>query len=143
MQGKQLPVVKQILKRSVFRQDFNLEFKFYHIDVLAHNEYHQNRDENQKHLLHFHCSIVGKITVHHIITKNGHLSTEISLLEQQEHSLNQYVEEAKARYDRTKSFRHDIRNHMAVVKKLLQSGKLEEAVTYMEDLDDMPYQGKQ
>ena len=65
------------------------------------------------------------------------LSTEISLLEQQEHSLNQYVEEAKTRYDETKSFRHDIRNHIAVVKKLLQDGKLEEAVTYMEDLDDM------
>ena len=64
-------------------------------------------------------------------------STEISLMEQQEHSLNQYVEEAKARYDETKSFRHDIRNHIAVVKKLLQNGKLEEAVTYMEDLDDM------
>ena len=65
------------------------------------------------------------------------LSTEISLLEQQEHSLNQYVEEAKTRYDETKSFRHDIRNHIAVVKKLLQNGKLEEAITYMEDLDDM------
>ena len=65
------------------------------------------------------------------------LGTEISLLEQQEHSLNQYVEEAKTRYDETKSFRHDIRNHIAVVKKLLQSGKLEEAITYMEDLDDM------
>ena len=65
------------------------------------------------------------------------LSTELSLLEQQEHSLNQYVEEAKTRYDETKSFRHDIRNHIAVVKKLLQYGKLEEAVTYMEDLDDM------
>ena len=65
------------------------------------------------------------------------LNTEISLLEQQEHSLNQYVEEAKTRYDETKSFRHDIRNHIAVVKKLLQSGKLEEAITYMEDLDDM------
>ena len=65
------------------------------------------------------------------------LGTEISLLEQQEHSLNQYVEEAKTRYDETKSFRHDIRNHIAVVKKLLQNGKLEEAVTYMEDLDDM------
>ena len=64
-------------------------------------------------------------------------STEISLMEQQEHSLNQYVEEAKARYDETKSFRHDIRNHIAVVKKLLQNGKLEEAITYMEDLDDM------
>ncbi len=65
------------------------------------------------------------------------LGTEISLLEQQEHSLNQYVEEAKTRYDETKSFRHDIRNHIAVVKKLLQNGKLEEAVSYMEDLDDM------
>lgn len=65
------------------------------------------------------------------------LSTEISLLEQQEHSLNQYVEEAKTRYDETRSFRHDIRNHIAVVKKLLQNGKLEEAITYMEDLGDM------
>ncbi len=65
------------------------------------------------------------------------LNTEISLMEQQEHSLNQYVEEAKTRYDETKSFRHDIRNHIAVVKKLLQNGKLEEAITYVEDLDDM------
>ena len=71
------------------------------------------------------------------LQQNFRLSTELSLLEQQEHSLNQYVEEAKARYDKTKSFRHDIRNHITVVKKLLQNGKLEEAVTYMEDLDDM------
>ena len=71
------------------------------------------------------------------LQQNFRLSTELSLLEQQERSLNQYVEEAKARYDRTKSFRHDIRNHIAVVKRLLQSEKLEEAVTYMEDLDDM------
>ena len=71
------------------------------------------------------------------LQQNFRLSTEISLLEQQEHSLNQYVEEAKTCYDETKSFRHDIRNHIAVVKKLLQNGKLEEAITYMEDLDDM------
>ena len=71
------------------------------------------------------------------LQQNFRLSTEISLQEQEEHSLNQYVEEAKARYDRTKSFRHDIRNHIAVVKNLLQNGKLEEAVSYMEDMDDM------
>ncbi len=65
------------------------------------------------------------------------LSTEISLLEQEEHSLNQYVEEAKAHYERTKSFRHDIRNHIAVMKRLLQNGNLEQAVNYMEDMDDM------
>ena len=71
------------------------------------------------------------------LQQNFRLSTELSLLEQEEHSLNQYVEEAKARYDRTKSFRHDIRNHIVVVKNLLQSGKLEEAVNYIEDMDDM------
>ena len=71
------------------------------------------------------------------LQQNFRLSTEISLMEQEEHSLNRYVEEAKARYDETKSFRHDIRNHIAVVKNLLQNGKLEEAVSYMEDMDDM------
>ena len=71
------------------------------------------------------------------LQQNFRLSTEISLLEQEEHSLNRYVEEAKTRYDETKSFRHDIRNHIAVVKNLLQSGKLEEAVSYLEDMDDM------
>ena len=71
------------------------------------------------------------------LQQNFRLSTELSLLEQEEHFLNQYVEEAKTRYDETKSFRHDIRNHIAVVKNLLQSGNVEEAVTYMEDMDDM------
>ena len=71
------------------------------------------------------------------LQQNFRLSTEISLLEQEEYSLNRYVEEAKTRYDETKSFRHDIRNHITVVKNLLQSGKLEEAVSYLEDMDDM------
>lgn len=71
------------------------------------------------------------------LQQNFRLSTELSLLKQEEHSLNRYVEEAKTRYDETKSFRHDIRNHITVVKNLLQSGKLEEAVSYMKDMDDM------
>ncbi len=71
------------------------------------------------------------------LQQNFRLSTELSLLEQEEYSLGKYVEEAKARYDRTKSFRHDIRNHIGVVKNLLQSGKLEEAVNYIEDMEDM------
>ena len=71
------------------------------------------------------------------LQQNFRLSTELSLLEQEEHFLNQYVEEAKTRYDETKSFRHDIRNHITVVKNLLQSGNVEEAVTYVEDMDDM------
>jgi len=68
------------------------------------------------------------------LQQNFRLSTENSLLKQEEHSLNRHVEEAKTRCDEIKSFRHDIRNHIAVVKNLLQSGKPGEAESYMEDM---------
>lgn len=71
------------------------------------------------------------------LLQNFRLRTELSLLEQEESSLNQYVEEARARYEKTKSFRHDIKNHITVVKDLLQNGKQEEALTYIGDLADM------
>ncbi len=68
---------------------------------------------------------------------NFHLSTELSLLEQEEMSLNQYVEEARARYEKTKSFRHDIKNHITVVKEFLRNEKQEEALAYIGDLAEM------
>lgn len=69
--------------------------------------------------------------------QNVRLSTEVSLLAQQERSLNQYVEEARTRYEKTTAFRHDVRNHIAVVKQLLQSGKWEEAMHYVGDMEEM------
>lgn len=71
------------------------------------------------------------------LVQSFRLSAELSLLEQEEHFLSQYVEEAKTRYDNTKSFRHDIRNHITVMKELLQSGKLEQVICYIEDMDDL------
>lgn len=71
------------------------------------------------------------------LLENVRLTMELSLLEQEEHSLNQYVEEAKARYEKTKSFRHDVRNHITVIKELLQRGKPEQALQYMEDMEGM------
>ena len=71
------------------------------------------------------------------LLQNFRLSTELSLLEQEEHSLNQYVEEAKSRYEKTKSFRHDIKNHIAVVKELLQKGKTKAALDYIRDMEDI------
>lgn len=68
------------------------------------------------------------------LLQNFRLSTKLSLLEQEEHFLNQYVEEARARYEQTKAFRHDIKNHITVVKDLLENGKQEEALTYIGDL---------
>lgn len=71
------------------------------------------------------------------LLQNFRLNTELSLLEQEEHSLYQYVEEAKARYEGTKSFRHDIKNHIIVVRELLQNCRSEQALNYIADMEDI------
>lgn len=62
---------------------------------------------------------------------------EAALLELQAHSLGRYVEEAKLRYEKTKSFRHDIKNHITVVKELLQNTKIEAALQYVEGMENL------
>lgn len=71
------------------------------------------------------------------LVENFCLSTEVSLLEQAEHSLNQYIEEAKTRYEKTRSFRHDIKNHITVIKELLQNENAEQAFHYIKDMEGM------
>lgn len=71
------------------------------------------------------------------LLENFCLNTKLSLLEQEEYSLNQYVIEAKSRYEKTKSFRHDIKNHITVLKKLIQEEKIEQAVNYMGGMEEI------
>ena len=82
-------------------------------------------------------SVFCILLAHKKLQQSFQLRTELSLLEQKEHSLNQYVEEARSHYEKTKSFRHDYRNHITVVKKLLQGGKTEEAVQYIGAMDEL------
>ncbi|MCI9080362.1 MAG: GHKL domain-containing protein, partial [Lachnospiraceae bacterium] len=65
------------------------------------------------------------------------LSRQVSLLEQEACSLSQYVEEAKTRFEKTKSFRHDIKNHITVMKELVQNNQLESALQYIGDMESM------
>lgn len=46
-----------------------------------------------------------------------------------------YIGEAKMRYEQTRAFRHDIKNHLSVLSGLLNSGKSEEAKAYLQKLD--------
>ncbi len=71
------------------------------------------------------------------LAESFRLNKEAALLEMQAHSLSQYVEEAKLRYERTKSFRHDIKNHITVVKELLGNEKTEAALQYVEGMEDL------
>lgn len=71
---------------------------------------------------------------------------ELRSLTQASQAQKVYIAEARARYEQTRSFRHDIRNHLSVLDGLLKGGKLEESRQYLEKLETVsqalsfPYQ---
>jgi len=71
------------------------------------------------------------------LAESFRLNKEAALSEMQAHFLSRYVEEAKLRYEKTKSFRHDIKNHILVVKELLENGKTEAALQYVEGMENL------
>lgn len=46
-----------------------------------------------------------------------------------------YVAEAQLRYEKTKAFRHDIRNHLSVLNGLLDAGRTDAAKDYLKKLE--------
>lgn len=66
---------------------------------------------------------------------NFQLNMKLSLLEQERGFLRQYVTEARTRYEITKSFRHDVKNHMTVVRELLQKEGTKQALAYLDDME--------
>lgn len=46
-----------------------------------------------------------------------------------------YVDEARVRDEKTRAFRHDIKNHLSVLDGLLRAGQLNEARSYLEKLE--------
>lgn len=71
---------------------------------------------------------------------------ELQSLTQAAHEQKVYITEAQTRYEQTKSFRHDIKNHLSLLDGLLRSGKLEEGREYLKKLETVsetlsfPYQ---
>lgn len=65
---------------------------------------------------------------------NLNLNIQIDYLKQQEKYLNQYIEEVSDRYVKTRSFRHDIKNHIMIVRDLIFEKDYEQARTYLNDL---------
>jgi len=59
----------------------------------------------------------------------------LTALAQSVQAQRSYVEEAQARYEKTRSFRHDLRNHLSVLDGLLGAGRTEEARLYLQKLE--------
>ena len=68
---------------------------------------------------------------------NFRLGRELALLTQAESYLRQYVTEAKMHEEGTRSFRHDVKNHMAVLRELLLQGNTQQALHYMGDMEEL------
>ena len=71
---------------------------------------------------------------------------ELQALAQASQAQRIYIAEARARYEQTKSFRHDIKNHLSVLSGLLNGGDLEGGKSYLRGLEaasaalSFPYQ---
>ena len=71
---------------------------------------------------------------------------ELQSLTQAAHEQRVYIAEAQARYEQTRSFRHDVKNHLSVLDGLLRNGKLEEGREYLKKMETVsealsfPYQ---
>ena len=62
---------------------------------------------------------------------------KLELLKQQAAEQENYIKEAKVRYQQTSSFRHDIKNHLTVLAELLKAGEGGKAREYLENLGDI------
>ena len=80
------------------------------------------------------------------LCKGFQAQAELQSLAHAAHTQKVYITEAQARYEQTKSFRHDIKNHLSVLDGLLRSGKPEEGREYLKGLEavsealSFPYQ---
>ncbi len=73
----------------------------------------------------------------HAYQRLGHsLQTQAALqsLSQAAQTQKVYIAEARMRYEQTRAFRHDIKNHLSVLDGLLSNGKLEEGKAYLQKL---------
>jgi len=83
------------------------------------------------------ASIFSILYAYQRLTDSFSLRTKLSMLEQERHFQSQYVEEARLHYEETKSLQHDMKNHLLVIKGLLDKGEVEKAGAYIGELDVM------
>lgn len=62
--------------------------------------------------------------------------TNALLLEQQLRTQTLYLEEICSRYEQTCSFRHDIKNHLTVIRELLNAQEFQNAAEYLSHLEE-------
>lgn len=81
------------------------------------------------------CALFGALHVYREACASFRAREALAALAFESRAQKTYVEEARAREQKTRSFRHDIRNHLSVVDGLLQAGQWERARAYLGKLN--------
>lgn len=71
------------------------------------------------------------------IIKILHAEQKAQLLERQAAEQEIYIQEAMMRYKQTRSFRHDIKNHLTVLAELLKTDQKDKACEYLSNLEQV------
>lgn len=82
------------------------------------------------------CLFLALAACQHVQKELNHLQI-LQILKQQRQSQENYIQETHLRYEQTRSFRHDIRNHLAVLEELLSRRDIEHAHQYLLDLQQI------
>lgn len=81
--------------------------------------------------------LVAVLYAYHRLLTGFELELKNTMLEQQAASQQDYIDELKYRYEQTRSFRHDIKNHWTILENLIQKEDLIKAQEYLGKLKDV------
>lgn len=81
--------------------------------------------------------LVGTLYACQKLSEGYAAQTRLLLLEQEVSTQRDYLREAVSRYEQTRAFRHDIKNHLSVLFGLLQQEETQNAKSYLEKLDTL------
>lgn len=79
--------------------------------------------------------LLAVIFAYQRLSQSFELQMRNALLEQQVDTQKDYMQEVQTRYEQTRSFRHDIKNHWTVLSELLKKGEIEKASEYLNKLE--------
>jgi len=109
--------------------------------ILKNSYTHVDLEERGKHLLLLLlqvlglCALCGTLYAYARACSELKTKAELVALSQAAQAQRTYIREAQMRYGKTRAFRHDIKNHLSVLRNLLDIGQIGEAMDYLEKLE--------
>lgn len=97
--------------------------------------------EPGKHLILLSLQVLGLLALlstlfaYQRICRGLHAQTALASMKRELDAQRTYVAQAQMRYETTRSFRHDIKNHLSVLDGLLKGGNTHQAQLYLKKLD--------